>query len=723
MSGRRQALRSGGKTQEEEDSKSMEEQSKEAGAIQPEKATQVVKQKEKGKQETEQSLTMSKTEFDQMRSDQMALLTKFDQMLSKMTNMDAKIGQTSCDMQQLNKKVGQIDSKVQQTSDELNTLQRCLETKVKQEVMETTREIVEDLEKEITEKQEALQYKLEGEWSSKLDEIHRLCEQKNEQHVKYLQEQTKTTRENIEKKMQDHDEEMIRVVHNMEEQRAEIRKLKENQPSASKMGSQNESDADTDDFPTHDVYPQRGRARHRTRPDRQQRMHDRQQQKTNVSKIIATLPQFRGKQGTWESFISTFNAVTQKLEIDDNDRLDFLMISFRDEAAEFKDLLPNTVKTNYVEVIRRCEERFGKKEDEITTRRQLAAIKQLVDETEDQFAERIERLVRQAYPSANDDVSNAMAVDAFIKGCSNKRAALMVADQAPQPQNINEAVRKVKAHISNQAAILGDNASKIRRFRQESYSRSPSRRRQQKYDSYNDRRSSYDRYDRMDDRSDGKYGRYSRYERPRYRDNEDNKSSYSRRFSPRSDRQRLSSRYDTDRQRFSSKYDYYDDSSSDEDVYDDNKRQSSYDRYYQSRRKSPDKYKSYRNDSFERREQSPEHSYRRENTPERYSYRNRYPRMEYDRNRNNDHQSYRYKDRADYDRRYSPQRYDRGRYRSPERKQSSSNRSPNYSPKFEKSKYSNLRSDSLEKYHSQKKNESSGEEPHKDKTVSFQKNA
>ena len=105
----------------------------------------------------------------------------------------------------------------------------------------------------------------------------------------------------------------------------------------------------------------------------------------NLSKIITTLPQFNGKSGTWESFISTFNAVTQKLEIDDNDRLDFLLISFRDEAAEFKDLLPQTVKRNYNEVIKRCEERFGKKEDEITTRRQLAGIKQYVDESEGQI--------------------------------------------------------------------------------------------------------------------------------------------------------------------------------------------------------------------------------------------------------------------------------------------------------------------------------------------------
>ena len=303
------------------------------------------------------------------------------------------------------------------------------------------------------------------------------------------------------KHVQEHGEEMVRVVHDMEEQKAEIRKLKEankgNTVGATHDIDDNTQDDDSemDDLNRHDTYSQRGRTRNRTRPDRRQRSNNRQQQKMNVSKIITTLPQFNGKSGTWESFISTFNAVTQKLEIDDNDRLDFLLISFisfRDEAAEFKDLLPQTVKSNYNEVIKRCEERFGKKEDEITTRRQLAGIKQYVDESEDQFAERIERLVRQAYPSANEDVANAMAVDAFIKGSSNKRAALMVADQVPQPQNINEAVRKLKAHISNQAAILGDQSSKVRRFSRESYSRSPSYETIKRYsDKYDERRPSY----------------------------------------------------------------------------------------------------------------------------------------------------------------------------------------------------------------------------------------
>ena len=161
---------------------------------QPAETKGAVSKKTKHNKDVEQSLTMSKSEFDQMRSDQMALLSKFDQMLTKMTNMDETIAQTSSNVQMLNKKVGQVDSKVEQTVLEMNALQKSLEIRVKQEVMETTKEIVDDLGRELTEQQEALRDKLEENWKEKVRDIHRICEQKNEQHMQYLDTQSKFER-------------------------------------------------------------------------------------------------------------------------------------------------------------------------------------------------------------------------------------------------------------------------------------------------------------------------------------------------------------------------------------------------------------------------------------------------------------------------------------------------------------------------------------------------
>ena len=79
----------------------------------------------------EQTVAMPKSEFDQMRSDQLALLSTFYQMLTKMTKLDDKVDQTW--------------SKVKQTSHELNGLKTSLEAKVKKEVLEISKEIGQDL--------------------------------------------------------------------------------------------------------------------------------------------------------------------------------------------------------------------------------------------------------------------------------------------------------------------------------------------------------------------------------------------------------------------------------------------------------------------------------------------------------------------------------------------------------------------------------------------------
>ena len=87
-------------------------------------------------------------------------------------------------------------------------------------------------------------------------------------------------------------------------------------------------------------------------------------------------------------------------------------------------------------------------------------MKQCIDDTEDYYANRIERLVHLAYPAANEELYNAMPVDAFIKGFMNKRVALFVADQMPPPVSLNGAVKRVKSHVSNHTASENSEVSR-----------------------------------------------------------------------------------------------------------------------------------------------------------------------------------------------------------------------------------------------------------------------
>jgi hypothetical protein len=57
-----------------------------------------------------------------------------------------------------------------------------------------------------------------------------------------------------------------------------------------------------------------------------------------------------------------------------------------------------------------------------------------------------------------------VAVDAFLKGCSNKQAALTVADKFPG--TVDEAVNLVKSAEHNQRVVLGSIRSNPNRVRQ-----------------------------------------------------------------------------------------------------------------------------------------------------------------------------------------------------------------------------------------------------------------
>ena len=276
--------------------------------------------------------------------------------------------------------------------------------------------------------------------------------------------------------------------------------------------------------------------------ERDQSKSYRHRDKKDWSKIINSMPTFDGK-GSWEAFISTFKAVTDKLDVEEDDKLDLLKISLRNDAAVFKELIGDQLLSSFSVAVQKLGERYGVKEDEITTRRSLATIKQCVDESEDSFAERVNKLVRQAYPGATEDVASAMAVDAFLKGCVDKRAALIVANQSPPPANICEAVRKIKTAVSNQKAILGETSCQVRSVRAHrehgDYDNYDDSRNRRIYREYSDRRYDSPSFRRQSWRYDEGYGREDEFYRGRrqYRDYRDNRRDpygrYDRYESPR----------------------------------------------------------------------------------------------------------------------------------------------------------------------------------------------
>jgi hypothetical protein len=66
-------------------------------------------------------------------------------------------------------------------------------------------------------------------------------------------------------------------------------------------------------------------------------------------------------------------------------------------------------------------ERFGNKDLPHIIRRQLQDLHQSSDETLEKFAEKVMEMAIDEYPNTSDHCIQTVAVDAFLKGCSNRQ--------------------------------------------------------------------------------------------------------------------------------------------------------------------------------------------------------------------------------------------------------------------------------------------------------------
>ena len=137
----------------------------------------------------------------------------------------------------------------------------------------------------------------------------------------------------------------------------------------------------------------------------------------------------------------------------DREKLDRLIECLREKALKFFSSRPENVQKDFKLLCQKLRERFDKKDQPHIIRRQLQEIQQNTEETIEEFAERIEELSTEAYPDTPDFFRNTITIDAFLRGCTEKRAALVTLDK--DPKTLDEAVQYLKGAITNQKLIMG----------------------------------------------------------------------------------------------------------------------------------------------------------------------------------------------------------------------------------------------------------------------------
>ena len=88
------------------------------------------------------------------------------------------------------------------------------------------------------------------------------------------------------------------------------------------------------------------------------------------------------------------------------------------------------------------EGRFGRQEAPATMRSKLKCITQGVEETLTEFGERALKVTSEGYVGMTGQWVQALAVDAFLMGCLDKRSALSSMNK--EPQTIDEAVKLMR---------------------------------------------------------------------------------------------------------------------------------------------------------------------------------------------------------------------------------------------------------------------------------------
>ena len=76
-------------------------------------------------------------------------------------------------------------------------------------------------------------------------------------------------------------------------------------------------------------------------------------------------------------------------------------------------------------------QRLGNTDLPHSIRKQLQDVKQNVEESIEELTERVQEMATDGYNKATEQFVEQMAVDAFLKGCNDKKAGLATMDKNP----------------------------------------------------------------------------------------------------------------------------------------------------------------------------------------------------------------------------------------------------------------------------------------------------
>ena len=194
----------------------------------------------------------------------------------------------------------------------------------------------------------------------------------------------------------------------------------------------------------------------------------------NNPNIINKPPVFDGHSLSWESFKSMFEMRAEALSWNEQERFLNMRMCLAGKAVEYFIKLEDQGKCDtYHDFIRRMELRFSHKDDPATVRMQFSNLRQMLDESLEDWGERVMTLAYQAFSGLDAAFVEHEMVNRFCAGLYDKDAAQFVMNSTPT--SMEDALRRVRRYQENAISIYG-NARKVRTVsREQSQSHSEQR--------------------------------------------------------------------------------------------------------------------------------------------------------------------------------------------------------------------------------------------------------
>lgn len=159
---------------------------------------------------------------------------------------------------------------------------------------------------------------------------------------------------------------------------------------------------------------------------------------------------FSGK-GNREPFIFQFDRIANRYDWRQAKKTEKLLDCLSDQALEYAQ--KRGLHTDYETLRQGLSQRFMNKDTATVARKQLHSMRQREDETLEGFSQRVHFLTLDGHPEANDPTVQQIAIEAFLLGCKDKRAAETVMER--EPSTIYEAQTMVKTSSNNHKALFG----------------------------------------------------------------------------------------------------------------------------------------------------------------------------------------------------------------------------------------------------------------------------